>query len=55
MTEKQKRFVAEYLRQPNGTQAAIRAGYGEKNAASAASRVVPRFLIVPEQSLGDVF
>ena len=40
VTEKQKRFVAEYLRQPNGTQAAIRAGYGEKNAASAASRLL---------------
>lgn len=32
LTEKQKRFVAEYLVDLNATQAAIRAGYSEKNA-----------------------
>lgn len=34
MTEKQKRFIAEYLIDLNATQAAIRAGYSEKTAAS---------------------
>lgn len=32
LTEKQKRFVAEYLVDLNATQAAIRAGYSKKNA-----------------------
>lgn len=32
LTEKQKRFVSEYLVDLNATQAAIRAGYSEKNA-----------------------
>lgn len=32
MTEKQKRFVEEYLIDLNATQAAIRAGYSSKNA-----------------------
>ena len=32
LTEKQKRFVAEYLVDLNATQAAIRAGYSEKTA-----------------------
>lgn len=34
MTPKQARFVAEYLIDLNATQAAIRAGYSEKTAAS---------------------
>ena len=33
MTEKQRRFVSEYLINLNATQAAIRAGYSEKCAA----------------------
>jgi phage terminase small subunit len=32
LTEKQARFVEEYLKDLNATQAAIRAGYSEKNA-----------------------
>lgn len=32
MTEKQKRFVDEYLIDPNATQAAIRAGYSKDTA-----------------------
>lgn len=34
LTEKQKRFVEEYLVDLNATQAAIRAGYAEKTARS---------------------
>lgn len=34
MTDKQKRFVEEYLLDLNATQAAIRSGYSEKTAAA---------------------
>ena len=34
------RFVDEYLRDLNGTQAAIRAGYSSKTAAQQASRLL---------------
>lgn len=33
MTDKQSRFVEEYLKDSNATQAAIRAGYSEKRAS----------------------
>ncbi len=37
---KERTFVHEYLHDLNGTQAAIRTGYSEKNAASQASRLL---------------
>ncbi len=37
MTPKQEKFICEYLVDHNGTQAAIRAGYSERSAASTAS------------------
>lgn len=37
LTEKQKRFVAEYLIDFNATQAAVRAGYSPKTAKSVGS------------------
>lgn len=37
MTNKQKMFVKEYLKDLNGTQAAIRAGYSEDSAKEIAS------------------
>ena len=40
LTEKQKRFVREWLVDFNGTRAAIRAGYSEKSAAQTASRLM---------------
>lgn len=40
LTEKQKRFVAEYLIDLNATQAAIRAGYSEKTAYSMGQRLL---------------
>lgn len=40
MTPKQERFVAEYLVDLNATQAAIRAGFSEKTAYSAGSRLL---------------
>ena len=40
LTEKQKRFVAEYLVDLNATQAAIRADYSEKTARSIGQRLL---------------
>lgn len=40
MNDKQKRFVAEYLKDLNATQAYIRAGYSEKGAAQGAERLL---------------
>lgn len=40
LTPKQMRFVAEYLIDNNGTQAAIRAGYSEKTAVNQGSRLL---------------
>lgn len=37
LTNKQKIFICEYLKDFNGTAAAIRAGYSEKSACTAAS------------------
>lgn len=39
-TEKQKRFIQEYLIDFNGTKAAQRAGYSEKTAYSSASNLL---------------
>ena len=40
LTPKQARFVAEYARDQNATQAAIRAGYSEHTAYAAGSRLL---------------
>lgn len=40
LTPKQAAFVQEYLKDLNGTQAAIKAGYSEKTAAEQASRLL---------------
>ena len=40
MTEKQKRFVEEYLIDLNAKQAAIRAGYSVKNADKIGSELL---------------
>lgn len=40
LTEKQQRFVEEYLVDLNATQAAIRAGYSAKTASSQAERLL---------------
>ena len=42
LTPKQERFCMEYLIDRNGTQAAIRAGYGEKGAGVAACRMLKK-------------
>lgn len=40
LTPRQSRFVAEYLKDLNATQAAIRTGYSPKTAASQASSLL---------------
>ena len=45
MTAKQARFVDEYLVDANGTQAAIRAGYGSGGARVAAHRLLTNVAI----------
>jgi len=40
LTAKQKKFVAEYVKDLNATQAAIRAGYSEKTANEQAARLL---------------
>ena len=40
LTDKQRRFVDEYLVDLNGTKAAIRAGYSEKNADKIGSQLL---------------
>lgn len=42
LTPKQERFVAEYLVDLNGTQAAIRAGYSERTANRAACELLTK-------------
>lgn len=45
MTPKQERFVAEYLVDLNGTQAAIRAGYSRKTAGQQAEQLLKKLEI----------
>lgn len=40
LNDKQARFVAEYLKEPNATQAAIRAGYSPKTAYAQGCRLL---------------
>ena len=40
MTPRQQRFVEEYLKDPNATQAAIRAGYSKKTAEQQGPRLL---------------
>ena len=40
MNERQRRFVAEFLKSGNGMQAALRAGYSENGAAVQATRLL---------------
>lgn len=42
LTPKQQRFVSEYLKDLNATQAAIRTGYSEKSAGSQAHELLKK-------------
>ena len=48
LKKKQITFCEEYVKDYNGTQAAIRAGYKESNAASQASRLLSNSEIIEE-------
>ena len=48
MTEKQKRFIAEYMIDLNATQAAIRAGYSPKTANEQGARLLANVSIQTE-------
>lgn len=48
LTPKQRRFVAEYLMDLNGTQAAIRAGYSKRTAAFIAAENLKKPYIARE-------
>lgn len=48
LTAKQLRFVEAYLLDPNGTQAAIAAGYSPKSAAVEASRLLSNAKVAGE-------
>lgn len=45
LTPKQRQFCLEYLKDLNGTQAAIRAGYSEKTAQEQASRLLSNVIV----------
>jgi phage terminase small subunit len=40
LSDKQRRFVLEYMKDLNATQAAIRAGYSEKRQSQAGHRLL---------------
>lgn len=48
LTDKQKRFVDEYLKDLNATQAAIRAGYSEKTAGQIGEQNLKKLEIFAE-------
>jgi phage terminase small subunit len=48
LTEKQKVFVAEYQKDLNGTQAAIRAGYSVKNADVISDQLLGKTWVLEE-------
>jgi len=48
LSEKQKRFCQEYMKDLNGTQAAIRAGYSKKTAKEIASQHLTKLNIQEE-------
>ena len=45
LNPRQQRFVEEYLKDPNATQAAIRAGYSEKTAQEQSSRLLSQVMV----------
>src|ERR1700687_2684628 len=52
VTLKHGRFVAEYLKDLNATQAAIRAGYGPKNADVVGPRLLGKVAIAAAVAAG---
>ena len=52
MNDRQKRFVAHYLKDPNATKAAIAAGYSPNGAAQSAAKLLRIAKIADAISLG---
>lgn len=52
LTAKQRMFVAEYLKDKNATQAAIRAGYSAKNADKIGSQLLGKTRVAAEIEAG---
>lgn len=50
---RQERFIAEYLKDGNGTQAAIRAGYAKKSASVHATRLLAKDKILDKIRAGQ--
>ena len=48
LNEKEKRFVAAFIKEPNGAKAAISAGYSRKTAKEQASRLLTRVNVKAE-------
>lgn len=53
LTDKQKRFVDEYLIDLNATQAAVRAGYSEKTAYSQGQRLLKNVEVAEAIRIGQ--
>lgn len=53
LTDKQRRFVEEYLLDLNATQAAIRAGYSEKTAQVQGSRLLTNVMVAEAIAKGQ--
>lgn len=54
LTPKQQRFVEEYLKDLNGTQAAIRAGYSRKTANEQAARLLAKASVATAVTVGKL-
>jgi|NGEPerStandDraft_6_1074524.scaffolds.fasta_scaffold687195_1 phage terminase small subunit len=48
LTARQKQFALEYLKDLNGTQAAVRTGYSARTAKAAASRLLTNVYLQAE-------
>lgn len=60
LNEREKTFCREYVLDHNGTRAAVRAGYSEKNAAAQASRMLKKAAVREriqqrEKEIADAF
>ena len=57
LSPRQAKFVTEYLKSDNATQAAVRAGYGAANADVTAARLLNRRLVreAIEAAKNDIF
>ena len=53
LTDKQKRFVEEYLIDLNATQACIRAGYSQKNAKQIGSELLDKTRLQIDSALAE--